>query len=461
MNKKILIKNGSLVSGQKSFISDILIEGKKIIQVEKEINDPKAEIIDATGLFVFPGFIDPHTHLDLDTGTMKTADDFKTGTRAAIAGGTTCILDFATQNKGESLTEALENWHQMANGMSSCDYGFHMAITDWNPDVQKEIPKMANSGVTSFKLYMAYDALRVSDRAIFETLEAVSKIGGLVGMHCENGDLVDALISEEKRKGHFSPKSHPVSRPDYVEAEAINRFLYIAKAANAPVYIVHLSTRLGLEECLRGRERGQDVIIETCPQYLLLDDSVYDKPDFEGAKYVFAPPPRKATDEIALWKAISENNINTLGSDHCSFNFHGQKDVGKEDFSLIPNGIPGVEHRPILAYTYGVCKNRMTIEQMVAILSENPAKIFGMYPQKGALLPQSDADIVLWNPKIEGRITAKNQYHNNDYTPYEGTKTLGRPELVLLSGEIVVEKGRVVTENKGSYVFRKESEYKN
>ncbi|MGL4605859.1 MAG: dihydropyrimidinase [Eubacteriaceae bacterium] len=459
MNKKILIKNGTLVSGSQSFISDLLIEGKKITKVGRNLFAPDASVIDAEGFLVFPGFIDPHTHLDLDTGTMKTADNFKTGTRAAIAGGTTCILDFATQNKGETLNEALNHWHLMAQNVSSCDYGFHMAITDWNLDIANEIPILAEKGVTSYKLYMAYDSLRVSDQEVFESLKAVKKVGGIVGMHCENGDLVNALIKEEKHLGHLSPKAHPLSRPDFVEAEAINRFLYIAEAANAPVYIVHLSTQLGLEECLRARKRGQQVMIETCPQYLLLNDSVYDKPSFEGAKYVFAPPPRKENDEEALWEGLSQHQINTIGSDHCSFNFVGQKDVGINDFSLIPNGIPGVEHRPILTYTYGVCEGRITLEEMVALLSENVAKIFGMYPEKGALLPGSDADIVIWNPEIKGIISAENQHHNNDYTPYEGFPTKGRPELVLLGGEIVVKKGEIVIENRGHYVPRFKSNF--
>lgn len=452
--KKTIIKGGILFSSTDTVNADILVENGKIAQIGQKLEDPEANIIDAAGKYIFPGFIDPHTHLDMDTGTAHTADDFVSATKGAVSGGTTTIIDFATQDKGHSLTEALKNWHGLADNRSSCHYGFHMAITDWNETTRKELKTMKASGVTSFKLYMAYDNLRSNDREIFEILEAVKTYGGLVSMHCENGDLVNALIAEQKRQGRMSPAAHPLSRPDFVEAEAVNRFLAIAEAAESPVYVVHLSTERGLSECLNARRRGQKVFIETCPQYLLLDDSCYELEGFESAKYVFAPPARKPSDEKALWEAVSSGIVDTIGSDHCSFNMKGGKDLGKNDFSKIPNGMPGVETRPILMYTFGVCKNKMTLNQMTAQLSETPAKIFGMYPQKGALKPGSDADIVIWDPEYEGTITQKDQYQNVDYTPYEGVKTKGRAEVVLLNGETVVEKGRVIAENKGQYIPR-------
>lgn len=452
--KKTIIKGGILFSSTDTLNADILIENDKIVKIDQKLEDPEANIIEAAGKYIFPGFIDPHTHLDMDTGTAHTADDFVSATKGAVSGGTTTIIDFATQDKGHSLTEALENWHMLADNRSSCHYGFHMAITNWNDTTRKELKTMQDSGVTSFKLYMAYDNLRSNDREIFEILEAVKAFGGLVSMHCENGDLVNALIAEQKRQGHMSPAAHPLSRPDFVEAEAVNRFLAIAEAAESPVYVVHLSTERALEACLNGRRRGQKVFIETCPQYLLLDDSCYKLKGFESSKYVFAPPARKPSDEKALWKAVGSGIVDTIGSDHCSFNMKGGKDLGKNDFSKIPNGIPGVETRPILMYTFGVCENKMTLNQLTAQLSETPAKIFGMYPKKGALKAGSDADIVIWDPDYNGIITQKDQYQNVDYTPYEGIKTKGRAEFVLLNGETVVENGQVIVENRGRYISR-------
>lgn len=452
--KKTIIKGGILFSSKDTVNADILIEDGKIAKIGQRLEAQDANIIDAAGKYIFPGFIDPHTHLDMDTGTAHTADDFVSATKGAVSGGTTTIIDFATQNRGHTLTEALESWHALADDRSSCHYGFHMAITDWNEKTRKELKTMQDSGVTSFKLYMAYDNLRSNDHDIYEILKATKEFGGLVSMHCENGDLVNALIAEQKHVGHMSPAAHPLSRPDYVEAEAINRFLAIAEAADSPVYVVHLSTKRGLEECLKGRQRGQKVFIETCPQYLLLDDSCYELEGFESAKYVFAPPARKPADEKALWQAVSSGIVDTIGSDHCSFNMEGGKDLGKDDFSKIPNGMPGVETRPVLMYTFGVCENRMTLNQMAAQLSEIPAKIFGMYPQKGLLMPGSDADIVVWDPEYEGVVTQQNQYQNVDYTPYEGVKIKGRADIVLLNGEMVVEKGQVVAEKKGRYISR-------
>lgn len=456
---KLLLKGGTVVSAEGSRKADVLIEEEKIIKVGSDLPGDGAQIIDVTGKLLFPGFIDTHTHFDLDNGVFMTADNFETGTMAAIAGGTTTVLDFATQNKGETLTEALENWHKKADKVSSCDYGFHMAITDWNEAVKAELPLMTREGVTSYKLYMAYDALRVNDGEIFDVLRAVKAENGIVGMHCENGDLVNKLIAREKKAGHLGPEAHPVSRPEEVEAEAVYRYMTIAKMADAPVNVVHLSTRRGLELIKAARKEGQKVYIETCPQYLLLDDSRYSLPDFEGGKYVMSPPLRKPSDSEALWEALKENTADTVGTDHCSFRFKGQKDYGKDDFSKIPNGAPGVEHRPALMYHYGVTKGKITKEQMCRLLSENPARLFGMYPRKGALLPGSDADIVVWDPEAEWTISAKDQVQNVDYTPYEGVKVTGRPERVFLRGKEAAHEGRVVEKHLGAYVHRNACEY--
>ena len=450
----IIIKGGTIVTPRKSYISDIKIENEIITGIGEDLKDDNAQIIDATGCLLFPGFIDSHTHLDLDTGYTRTADNFKTGTAAAIIGGTTTILDFATQNKGETLSEALNNWHKLANNISSCDYGFHMAITEWNEDIKAELKIMQEQGITSYKAYMAYDSLRINDGEIYDILKSLKKYNALLGVHCENGDLVNTMIKEQLSNGNTSPSAHPLSRPNIVEAEAVSRYIDIANLAKAPIYIVHLSTKEGLEVALKARERGQEVYLESCPQYLLLEDSLYLKEGFESAKYVLSPPLRKSEDIESLWQAMSEEAIDIIGTDHCSFNFKGQKDHGISDFSKIPNGIPGIEHRPILMYTYGVNKGRITKEQMCAVLSENIAKMFSMYPRKGILQVGSDADIVIWDPLSHGIISKDNQTQNVDYTPFEGFNTVGCAKHVFLRGTHVVEHGEIIKQNCGKYIKR-------
>lgn len=455
----VIIRGGELVTPRGSFFSDILIENGKIIEVGQNLQRDGAELMDAVGCLLFPGFIDAHTHFEMSTGTADTADDFHTGTRAAIVGGTTTIVDFATQEKGETLAQALENWHKKADGKSSCDYAFHMAITDWNSGVSRELDDMTQAGVTSFKLYLAYDALRVRDGELYEILKQVGKRHGVIGVHCENGDLVNEMIAEKRAAGELSPAAHPLSRPDYVEAEAVSRYLYIAEAAGVPVHIVHLSTKAGFSEVLKARGRGQTVYVETCPQYLTLTDDRYQLEGFESAKYVCSPPLRKQADQDCLWQALREGQIDSISTDHCSFNWKGQKEQGKDDFSKIPNGMPGVEHRPAMMYTKGVCEGRITKEQLSALLSENAARLFGMYPRKGALLAGSDADIVVWDPSHCGEITAAHMEQNVDYTPYEGLRVTGRAKAVFLRGEQVVCDGEIVREHAGQYVSRGESEY--
>jgi len=450
----ILLKGGTVVSPEGSKKLDVRIKGEIIEEMGESLNSDGALVIDVTGKLLFPGFIDTHTHFDLDAGDFFTADDFSSGTKAAIAGGTTTILDFSTQNKKETLKEALDHWHKKADHCSSCDYGFHMSISDWNEETRKELKDMTKAGVTSYKLYMAYDNLKVNAGVMYEILKAVKQEGGIIGVHCEDGDMVNELIKEQKELGHLTPKAHPLSRPDCLEAEAVHQLLTVAKLADSPVNIVHLSTKKGYEIVKAAREKGQKIYVETCPQYLLMDDTKYDLEDFESAKYVLSPPLRKSEDEECLWEAMKENRIDTIGTDHCSFHFHGQKERGRQDFSRIPNGIPGVEHRPVLMYTYGVANNRITKEQLCAVLSANPAKLFGMYPKKGAILEGSQADIVVWDTGYQGVITAKDQVQAVDHTPYEGVAIQGRAEFVMLRGNIAAENGRVIKENLGNYVHR-------
>lgn len=448
-----LIKGGIIAEQNRYTPVDILVEGNVIKKIGKI--DKADHILDASGMILFPGFIDAHTHLDMDTGMAHTADDFESGTKAALIQGTTSIIDFATQNKGETLINALENWRHKTDEKCSCDYGFHMAITEWNNEIKSELLTMRESGITSFKLYMAYDALRLDDGAIYEILKSAKNLGGLVGVHCENGDLIKAytkmLLEQEQR----TPLAHPLSRPDMIEAEAISRFLDIAYMVDVPVHIVHLSTQKGLECIRRARKRGQRVYVETCPQYLLLDEKLYHLKQFESAKYVLSPPLRSKQDQEALWEGIQEGEIQTISTDHCAFNFESQKKIGIDDFTQIPNGIPGIEHRPQLIYSYGVTKGRLSLQEIAYLLSTHVAQLFGMYPQKGTLAVGSDADIVVWNPGYRGVISAKTQLQHVDYTPYEGFKVIGRAEHVFLRGMHVVEEGRIVEEKKGRYIFRK------
>lgn len=456
----ILIQNGTLICPEGPTRADLRVEGDKIAQIGPRLPAGSSQVIDASGRLVFPGFIDTHTHFEMNKDTPReTADDWASGTLAALAGGTTTVLDFAEPERGASLASALDAWHSRADGRASCHYGFHMTIKDWNPAIQRELADMDRAGVTSYKVYFAYDNLRVSDGTALEVVRAVGERGGVVGCHCENGDLVAAGISAQKAAGNLGPSAHPLSRPAAVEAEAVNRWLAVGELAGYPVNIVHLSTKRGLELVRMARARGQSAYVETCPQYLLLDDGKYQLPGFESAKYVLSPPLRGAEDQAALWAGLEAGEIDAIGTDHCSFHYHGAKELGREDFSQIPNGIPGVEHRPVLLYTAGVAAGRITPHQMMKLLSEQPAKLFGMYPRKGALAVGSDADLVIFDPEHTGRITAAAQHQAVDYTPYEGFETEGRVETVLLSGEPAVEGGRVISQGRGRFVRRGPSQF--
>ncbi|MBU5228957.1 dihydropyrimidinase [Intestinimonas butyriciproducens] len=451
----ILIQNGILVLPTGPIQADLRVAGGRIAELGPGLAPGASRVIDAQERLVFPGFIDTHTHFEMNKGfPNETADDWYTGTRAALAGGTTTVLDFAEPERGATLASALETWHGRADGAACCNYGFHMTVKDWSPSIRSELREMTAAGVTSYKVYLAYDNLRLSDAAAYEVVKAVGAEGGVVGCHCENGDLVTEGIRAQQAAGNLSPAAHPLSRPPAVEAEAVGRWLTIAELAGCPVNIVHLSTLRGLEAVRAARTRGQRLYVETCPQYLLLDERSYRLPGFESAKFVLSPPLRAQENCAALWDALEAGEIDTIGTDHCSFRFHGAKELGREDFSKIPNGIPGVEHRPSLMYTYGVAAGRITAVDMARLLAENPARLFGMYPQKGVLAVGSDADLVIFDPNDTGRITAETQYQNVDYTPYEGMELRGRVDTVLLGGEVAVEGGRVLLERRGRYVSR-------
>ena len=451
----IIIQNGQLVSHTGLTRADLAMDEGRIVSIAPHLAPgPQDTVYDAQGCYVFPGFIDGHTHLDMDSGVTVTADDFATGSRAAVCGGTTTLVDFATQDKGGTLMQALDAWHKKAEGRCSCNYAFHMAITDWNPAVKEEIPLMFQEGVSSFKAYMAYDALKVNDAQLLEMLETIGPMGGILGVHCENGLLVNTLQAQQKAMGHFGPDGHPASRPPEVEAEAVNRLCYLGKLADAPVHVVHLSSALGLEEVRAARKNGVTVYAETCPQYLVLDESRYKTPGFEGAKYVMSPPLRSPADVQALRQAVINGEIDTIATDHCSYNFKGQKELGLTDFTKIPNGGPGIEHRPMVVYSSMVDTGELAVTDFCRLLAEGPARLFGMYPQKGVLAVGSDADITIWDPTAKTTIRAARQHQNVDYTPYEGFSITGMPRYVFVGGTLAAQDGQPTEALAGRYVKR-------
>lgn len=462
----LCIENGTIVRPEKSFRGNLYIEGEKIKKIFKESEQEEEQAflnslskapdrINAEGKLLFPGFIDCHTHFELHVAGTVTCDDFPSGTRAAISGGTTSIVDFGTQYKGESLMEGFRNWQKKAEKGASCDYGFHMSISDWNENSKKECQKMMEEGLSTFKIYMTYD-IQVDDEEMFEILEELKRVGGITGVHCENTGMIAALQKEllSNPKTKVKVSSHYLSRPDDAEAEAINRMLYIANVVDTPIIDVHLTCEKGLNEIREARKRGQTVFAETCPQYLTMTEDLY-KSDFEtSARYVIAPPLRKKSDQEALWKALADGEIQTVCTDHCSFTLE-QKNLGKDEFRKIPGGMPGVETRAEVIFSEGVIKGRITKERMCALLSENPAKLYGMYPEKGVLREGSDADIVLINPNRKKRITKETQVSRSDYAPLEGLEVQGVVEEVFLRGELVAKEGKVLKENCGKYLKRK------
>ena len=450
-----IIQHGTLVLPDGLMQGDIAFENGVITRIAPAIEAGAGDAVcEAAGCLVFPGFIDAHTHLDMDSGTTVTADDFASGSRAAACGGTTTLVDFATQERGGTLTDALDAWHRKAEGKCACNYAFHMAVTDWNEQTRAELPQMFERGVTSFKAYYAYDNLRLDDAQMYDLLSALRPFGGVLGVHCENGTLVNRLQREQLEKGVTGPAGHPASRPPVVEAEAIRRLCAVAKLADSPVHIVHLSSAEGLEEVRRARAAGQKVWAETCPQYLLLDESLYQLEGFEGAKYVMSPPLRSPADREALRAAVLGGEIDTISTDHCSYRFGDQKALGRDDFTNIPNGAPGIEHRPALIYTSFVASGLMTEAQMCRLLSENPAKLFGMWPRKGRLAQGADADITVWDPQARWVIRAEAQHQNVDYTPYEGFEAAGRARAVYVGGQLAAKDGEPSGASAGRYVKR-------
>lgn len=452
---RVLFKGGSVVDRKGVRRADLLVDGEKIASIGRGLKAEADRVVDVAGCVLFPGFIDAHTHFDLEVAGTVTADGFASGSRAALRGGTTTVIDFACPNKGESLSSGLDRWRKKASGQAFCDYGFHMTIDDWDEDIRRELPEMFAQGISSFKMYMTYPAMLLEDRELYLALKELKALGGVCGVHCENAGVIDAMIAEKKALGKLSPASHPQTRPPYLEAEAVARLLRIAQAAKAPVIIVHLTNGEALSEVFRARKRGQTVYVETCPQYLTLDESLYYQEDFDqAARYVCAPPLREQKEQNVLWKALRRGDIQTVSTDHCSFTLE-QKAMGREDFTKIPGGLPGVETRGELMWSYGVAKRKLSAAGMCRVLCENPARLYGLFPRKGTLRPGSDADIVVYDPRGSHIIRAEDCVSAAGYSPYEGFAAEGGIRQVWLRGRLAVEDGNVLeTDPRGSYLVR-------
>ena len=452
-----LIQNGTIVNADASIKADLLIDGAVIKEVRAGIPVSAADkVVDATGLLVLPGGIDAHTHLDMPFGGTNSADDFETGTRAAAIGGTTMIVDFAIQARGTKMRTALDTWWKKAEGKACIDYGLHMIVTDLGDAGLEDMDDMVREGVASFKLFMAYpNVLMVDDATIFRALKQTAKNGALICMHAENGSVIDVIVQQALAEGKTAPIHHMLTRPTKAEAEAVHRAIAMAEIAGVPIYIVHLSSEDALNQVREARDRGLPAFAETCPQYLLLSiEDVADK-GWEGAKYVFTPPLRERKNQPKLWEGLRKDNLQVVSTDHCPFCFADQKALGKDDFTKIPNGGPGIENRLQLLHHHGVGKGNFSINRFVELVSTAPARIFGMYPKKGVLVAGSDADLVLWDPTEDYTISAKTHHMRVDYSMFEGFKVRGNARDVYSRGELIVSGGKFIGKpGRGKYLRR-------
>ncbi|MGA9407602.1 MAG: dihydropyrimidinase [Bacteroidota bacterium] len=450
-----LIKNGRVITAEQDYTGDIYIEKDKITTIGTSLLMHADRTIDAKGKYIIPGGIDVHTHMDMPFGGTTSSDDFETGTRAAAFGGTTCLVDFAIQSKGAKMRDALDVWWKKGE-KATIDFGLHMIITDLPEAHLEDMNEMVREGVASFKLFMAYpNVLMVDDATIFRAMRQTGNNGALVCMHAENGGVIDLLVQKALAEGKTAPIYHALTRPTTAESEAVNRAIALAQMAGAPVYIVHLSSADALEKVSEARDKGVPVFAETCPQYLLLSVEDLDRPNFEGAKYVFTPPLREKWHQEKLWEGLRKNTLQVVSTDHCPFCFKEQKEMGRDSFAKIPNGGPGVENRLQLIHHHGVNQKRITLNRWVEIVSTTPAKMFGLYPRKGTIAVGSDADIVIWDTNKVITLSAKTHHMRVDYSMFEGFKIKGDAETVLSRGEIIVDKNTWLGKaGRGSFIKR-------
>jgi dihydropyrimidinase len=436
----VLIKNGRIITACDDYVADVFIDGEVISAIGRDLPMSADRVIEASGRLVIPGGIDPHVHMELPFGGTVSSDSFETGTRAAAFGGTTSIIDFAIQYHGKSFQQTLDDWHAKADGNCAIDYGFHLAVTEYEPRHAAEFRKVMDEGVTTFKLFLAYPGVfMVDEPTMFRVMRDAGAAGGMTLVHAENGDAISQLISDLIAAGKVEPKYHAQSRPPVMQADGVARALRVARVADSPVFIVHVSCEDAMQEIRRARDNGWRAFGETCTQYLFLDETCYDKPNFEGAKYVFTPPLVGRENIEPLWNALKLGDLQEVSTDHCPFNFKGQKELGRGDFTKIPNGGPGVEDRLSMVYFGGVVQRCFSLNKWVELTSTASAKLFGMFPRKGTIAPGSDADIVIFDPNIERTISAATHHVRCDYNLYEGMKIQGRPEIVLSRGKVIIE----------------------
>jgi dihydropyrimidinase len=453
----VLIKGGRILTAADDYVADIYVEDETITLIGESLDQQADKVIDASGKYVLPGCVDPHTHLEMPFGGTVTIDDVESGQTAAAFGGTTTHVDFVIQPQGATFAQALDEWRAKADGRQVIDMGYHMAVTDLKEGgTLEELAQLPDEGVTSYKLFMAYKgALMVDDETLFRTMEVAAETGALVMVHAENGDVIDVLVKQALEAGNTEPLYHALTRPPEAEGEATNRAIQLARLAGAPLYVVHVTCREAVEPIARARDKGWEVWGETCTQYFFtsLDDIA--KPNFEGAKYVFSPPVRDKANWDVLWNAVRTDILSAISTDHCAFTWDGQKTLGKDDFSKIPNGAPGLENRLQMIHEFGVRAGRITLNRMVELLATSPAKLFGLYPRKGTVAVGSDADLVVFDPEKQVTITAANQHSKSDYNLFEGTEVTGSPAVVLLRGHILVENDELVAQpGTGQYVAR-------
>ena len=453
----VLIKGGRVITAADDYVADVLVEGERIALIGESLDVEAERIVDAAGKYVLPGCVDPHTHLDMPFGGTVTVDDFESGHVSAAFGGTTCHVDFIIQPAGASFAEALETWHGKREGKALIDNGFHMAVTDLREGGSlEELASLPEQGVTSYKLFMAYKgSIMVDDETLFRTMQVAADTGALVMVHAEHGDAIDVLVKQALAEGKTEPKYHALTRPPETEGEATNRAIQLARVAGCPLYVVHVSCREAVEPIALAREKGWDVWGETCTQYFFVDYSFLERPNFEGAKYVYTPPPRPKENQDVLWQAVRTDVLSAVSTDHCAFLWDGQKTLGRDDFSKIPNGGPGLENRLHMMHEFGVRAGRITLNRMVELLCTNPAKLFGLYPRKGTVAVGSDADLVVFDPNRKHTISAATHHSKSDYNLFEGTEVTGAPDLVLLRGHVLVEGDQLVAEpGTGQFVKR-------